>query len=505
MNIKERLIDNAKKHPDKAAVIFGQKRIPFSMLKERAFKVSSALKKLGLKKGDKIVSYLPNIPQFVEIYTGALACGIICVPLDFRIIGEELKSIIDDSDAKAIFTIIDMKEPISAIFQALDTVENIIFIGEGNKAPGMDYNEFVASGADEEPAEKTTEEDEALFLYTSGSTGRPKGVILQYRHLDLFPESLYTIIPEVSGKEDITSVILPMSHVTGPVLTNTTLKYGNSMVIYEQMRPNTVWSTVERERVNWFNIVPPLMQMLLSDPNLEKYDLSSLKFIAMMGMSVPKPLMEECYRRIPTCKIIQGYGLTETSPLLTLQPLDSTESKMGTVGKAVPGAEIRFVDEDGNDVPQGEPGELIARGPQIMKGYYKQSEETAKVIKDGWFYTGDVGNIDEDGFVYHHGRVKDMIITGGMNVFPAEVENVLLRNENILFSSVIGLPDDKMGEVLGAFIVKRSGSSLTEQEVKKYCRENTASYKVPKVVKFLDELPLVGPGKVDKKALVAIV
>ena len=141
----------------------------------------------------------------------------------------------------------------------------------------------------------------------------------------------------------------------------------------------------------------------------------------------------------------------------------------------------------------------------FMKGYYKQPEETAKVIKDGWFYTGDVGNIDEDGFVYHHGRVKDMIITGGMNVFPAEVENVLLRHEKILFSSVIGLPDDKMGEVLGAFIVMRPGSNLTEKEVKKYCRENTASYKTPKVVKFLDELPLVGPGKVDKKALKALV
>jgi len=505
MNIKERLIESAKNLPDKPAVIFGERKIPFSELKEKAFKVSSALKKLGLKKGDKIVSYLPNIPQFVEIYTGALACGIICVPLDFRIIGEELQGIIEDSDARAIFTIMDMKEPITNIFNKLDKLENAIFIGEGDTSPGMDYGEFIASGTDETPDEETSEEDEALFLYTSGSTGRPKGVILQYRHLDLFPDSIYTIVPEVSGKDDITSVILPMSHITGPVLTNTTLKYGNSMVIYEQMRPHTVWSTVEREKVSWFNIVPPLMQMLLSDPNLEKYDLSSLKFIAMMGMSVPKPLMEECAKRIPTCKIIQGYGLTETSPLLTLQPLDSGESKMGTVGKIVPGAEIRFIDENGNDVPQGEPGELIARGPQIMKEYYKQPEETAKVIKDGWFYTGDLGNIDEDGFVYHLGRAKDMIITGGMNVFPAEVENLLLRNENVLFSAVIGLPDDKKGEVLGAFIVKRPGSDLTEQEVKKYCRENAANYKEPKVVKFLDELPLVGPGKVDKKALVALV
>ncbi len=505
MNIKERLIKNTATHPDKIAVIFGQRRIPFSDLQKRAFKVSSALKKLGLKKGDKIVSYLPNIAEFVEIYTGALSCGIICVPLDFRIIGEELQWIINDSDAKAIFTTMDMKDPITGIFNALDKVKNVFFIGEGNKAPGTDYTEFIASGVDETPDIKTSEEDEALFLYTSGSTGRPKGVILQYKHLDLFPESLYGIVPEVSGKDDIMSVILPMSHVTGPVLVNTMLKYGNSLVIFENMRPGTVWSTVEKEKVNWFNIVPPLMQMLLSDPNLEKYNLSSLKFIAMMGMSVPKPLMEECYRRIPTCKIVQGYGLTETSPLLTMQPLASTESKMGTVGKIVPGAELKFIDEKGKEVPKGTPGEIIARGPQIMKGYYKQPEETAKVIKDGWFYTGDVGNIDADGFVYHLGRAKDMIITGGMNVFPAELESVLIRHKDVMFSAVIGLPDDKMGEVLGAFIVMRPGSNLTEQDIKKYCRDTIASYKVPKIVKFLDQLPLVGPGKVDKKKLAAMV
>lgn len=503
MNIKERLIENAKSTPDKAAVIFGERRISFNELKSRAFKVAGALEAMGLQKGDKIVSYLPNIPEFVEIYTGALASGIICVPLDFRIIGEELQWIINNSDAKAVFTTMDMKEPITGVFQALDQVENVVFIGEGDKAPGMDYSEFMASGRDEAPDTEISEDDEALFLYTSGSTGRPKGVILQYRHLDLFPDSFYGMVPEVSGKESIMSVILPMSHITGPVLTNTMLKYGNSLVIFENMRPGTVWSTVEREKVAWFNIVPPLMQMLFSDPHLENYDLSTLKTIVMMGMSVPKPLMEECYWRIPTCKIVQGYGLTETSPLLTMQPLESTESKMGTVGKIVPGVEIKFIDEKGKEVPQGEPGELIARGPQIMKGYYKQPEETAKAIKDGWLYTGDVGRIDDDGFVYHLGRATDMIITGGMNVFPAEVESVLLHHDNILFCSVIGLPDEKMGEVLAAFIVTRPGSNLTEQEIKKYCRDNMANYKTPKIVKFLNELPLVGPGKVDRKALAA--
>ena len=502
MNVREALKRTAEKLPKKNGIIYGPRKITFLELKEQAFRIAAALQKAGVKKGDKVLTYLPNIPEFVEIYLGALSSGVITVPIDFRIIGEELKHIIADSDASLIFTTVDMAKPIKAAGDLPKKVKKMVIIGEGDKAPDTDYGDFVAGQDASEPAAPISEDDEALYLYTSGSTGRPKGVILQYRHLDLFPQSLHAIIPEYCTVDTVMACILPMSHITGPILVNTQLTYGNALVIFESWRPDTVWKAVEREKVNLFNSVPPISQMLLADPKLEKYDLSSLKYISMMGMSVPKALMEEYRRRIPHLKVIQGYGLTETSPLLTLVPLKDADRKLGSVGKVVPGVELKIVDEKGAPVGPDAPGEIIARGPQIMKGYYKLPDETAKIIKDGWFWTGDLGRIDADGFIYHLGRSKDIIITGGINVFPAEVENVLVAHQSVMDAAVVGVPDPKRGEVLSAFVVKRPGSEVTESDIVKYCREKMADYKVPRLVRFIDALPMVGPGKVNKKALV---
>jgi long-chain acyl-CoA synthetase len=502
MNIRKELRSTADRLPDKQALIYGERKISFKDLKERAFKLSSQITAAGLKKGDKVFVYLPNIPEFVEIYLGTTSIGVICVPIDFRTFGGELRDIINDSDAKMIFTTLDMAKAIVDAGDDYPTVEKRVIIGGGKDTPEIDYEEFLAGGDPKEPDVELTEEDEALYLYTSGSTGKPKGVILQYRHLDLFPQTMVEIIPEYTTEDTVMGVILPISHITGPILVNNQLKQGNSLVIFENWRPDTVWKAVEREKVELFNSVPPIMQMLLVDPKLEKYDLSSLKYVAMMGMSVPKKLMEEYRRRIPHLKVIQGYGLTETSPLLTLLPLKYSDEKMGSIGKVVNGVKMKFVDRDGKEVGRGELGEIVVSGPQIMKGYYKQPEETAKYIKDDWFYTGDLGRMDEDGFVYHLGRSSEVIITGGLNVFPAEVENLILGHENVMETAVCGVPDEKRGEVLAAFVVKRPESAVTDKEIIKYCREKTADYKVPKFVKFIDSLPLVGPGKVDKNSLI---
>jgi len=502
MNTREELKKTAERLPHKNGIIYGAKKLTFPQLKENAFRIASALEKSGVKKGDKLLSYLPNIPEFVEIYLGALSAGVICVPIDFRIIGDELKYIIADSDASIIVTTVDMAKPIKAIGDLPKSVKKLVVIGQGDKSPDTDYTDFMMTGDTNEPTVPISDDDEALYLYTSGSTGRPKGVILQYRHLDLFPQSLNAIIPEYCTEDTVMACILPMSHITGPILINTQLKYGNSLVIFESWRPDTVWKAVEREKVNLFNSVPPISQMVLADPKLEKYDLSSLKYVSIMGMSVPKALMEEYRRRIPHLKVIQGYGLTETSPLLTLVPLKYADEKLGSVGKAVPGVEIKIVDESGHPVGLDAPGEIIARGPQIMKGYYKLPEETIKVLKDGWFWTGDLGRIDSDGFIYHLGRSKEIIITGGINVFPAEVENVLVAHQSVMDAAVVGIPDPKRGEVLSAFVVKRPGSDVTESDIVKYCRDKMADYKVPKTVRFIEALPMVGPGKVNKKALI---
>ncbi len=504
MNIRKELCLTADRLPNKSALIFGDRKITFKDIKERAFRISSQISALGIKKGDKIFIYLPNTPEFVEIYLGAASIGVICVPIDFRTYGDELRNIILDSDAKMIFTTVDMAKTIKDVGDEYPAIDKIVIIGEGDKSPDLDYEQFLTGGDPKEPDVELYEEDEALYLYTSGSTGKPKGVILQYRHLDLFPETMLEIIPEYTTEDTIMAVILPMSHITGPIMVNNQLKRGNSLVIFESWRPDTVWKTVEREKVELFNSVPPIMQMMLADPKLEKYDLSSLKYVAMMGMSVPKKLMEEYRRRIPHLKVIQGYGLTETSPLLTLLPLKYADEKMGSIGKVVGGVKMKFVDDDGNEVKRGGLGEIVVSGPQVMKGYYKQPEETARYIRDGWFHTGDLGRIDEDGFVYHLGRSSEIIITGGLNVFPADVENLILGHKNVMETAVLGIRDEKRGEVLAAIIVKRQESDITDKEIIKYCRERTADYKVPKMVKFIEAIPLVGPGKVDKKALVEL-
>jgi long-chain acyl-CoA synthetase len=241
--------------------------------------------------------------------------------------------------------------------------------------------------------------------------------------------------------------------------------------------------------------------MLMTDPKLESYNLSSLEFIAMMGMSVPKVLMEEFSRRLKGLITLQGYGLTETSPLITLMTLKDANRKRDSIGIPVRGAEIKIVDEDGSEVPTGEAGEIIVRGPMVMKGYFDQPKETNKVIKDGWFYTGDLGCFDDEGFIYHLGRSKDIVITGGLNVYPAEVENVLLKHNDVMEAAVIGAPDEKRGEILQAYVVKREGSSVTDKELMKFCREHLADFKVPRELTFIKQIPLLGVGKVDKVAL----
>ncbi len=273
MNIREQLKKTASKLPTKNAIIYGQRKISFTDLKNSAFRIASALNKSGIKKGDKILTYLPNIPEFVEIYLGALSSGVIVVPIDFRIIGDELKHIVADSDASAILATINMAKPIKAMGELPSKVKKLIIIGQGDKTPDTDYLDFAAGADPVEPDAKLSDDDEALFLYTSGSTGKSKGVILQYKHLDLFPESLHAIIPEYCTVDTVMACILPMSHITGPILVNTQLKYGNALVIFESWRPDAVWKTVERERVNLFNSIPPHQPDDACRPKAEQYDL----------------------------------------------------------------------------------------------------------------------------------------------------------------------------------------------------------------------------------------
>src|SRR5258706_3667872 len=272
-------------------------------------------------------------------------------------------------------------------------------------------------------------DDDALILYTSGTTGEPKGVVLSYRNLTQYPMLMGAL--KITDASTMRGCILPMSHIVGPVVCNELAEKGYTLVIFDQINPVTLLEGIQKYRVTVFESVPIVFQLLLGVKNLASYDTSSMKIAAMMGTSIPLPLLRAFQAAQPHIKVIQGYGLTETSPMITLVEPDKAAAKMGSIGRAVPGVEVRIGDANDQEVPEGEAGEIIPRGPHVMKGYFRRPDATAQRIRAGWLYTGDIGKRESDGYYYHLGRRDDMIITGGLNVYPAEVENLLYTYPNV--------------------------------------------------------------------------
>ena len=268
---------------------------------------------------------------------------------------------------------------------------------------------------------------------------------------------------DVTDSSTIRGCILPMSHIVGPVVCNELAEKGYTLVIFDQINPVTLLEGIQKYRVNVFESVPIVFQLLLGVKNLASYDTSSVKIAAMMGTSIPLPLLRAFQAAQPHIKVIQGYGLTETSPMITLVEPDKAEAKMGSIGRAVPGVEVKIVDENGKEVAVDEPGEIITRGPHVMKGYFRRADATAERIRNGWLYTGDVGKRGADGYYYHLGRRDDMIITGGLNVYPAEVENLIYTYPGVQETIVFAIPDAKRGQVIGAAVVPRPGATLSKK------------------------------------------
>jgi len=284
------------------------------------------------------------------------------------------------------------------------------------------------------------------------------------------------------------------------VVCNELAERGYTLVIFDQINPVTLLEGIQRHRVTVFESVPIVFQLLLSVKNLASYDTSSVKIAAMMGTSIPLPLLRAFQTAQPHIKVIQGYGLTETSPMITEVEPEKAEAKMGSIGRAVPGVEIKIVDESGQEVAVGEAGEIITRGPHVMKGYFRKAAATAERIRDGWLYTGDVGKRDADGYYYHLGRRDDMIITGGLNVYPAEVENLIYTYPGVQETIVFAIPDSKRGQVLGAAVVARSGSHVGEKELFAFLRANLANFKVPDRIVVRESLPRTSSGKTIRDA-----
>lgn len=485
---------SARRFPRQRALIAKEEELSFSALNDKVTCLASHLQSKGIRQGDRVGLLLPNSVAFALSYFATQRMGAVTVVMDARLKGKELIGVLQNADLSLL---ISHKRLLPDMEEALKEFSQLpLWLVEGEEGQSFEKRLAVASGAFIPPRLKP--EDDALILYTSGTTGEPKGVVLNHINLAQFPRCMTEMCH--TGADEILGMILPMSHISGPILLNEIVDKGGTMVIFEQMNPITLLEGIQRHRVTVFHGVPIIFQLLLGVPNLKDYDTSSVQIAAMMGTTVPVSLMRAFKAVQPHIKVIQGYGLTETSPLITLTQLDQADAKMASIGSAVPGVEVKIVDEQGREVAEGEAGEIITRGPHVMKGYFRRPEATAERLRDGWLYTGDVGRRDSDGYYYHLGRRDDMIITGGLNVYPAEVENMLCEHPQVQEAVVFPIAEPKRGNVIGAAVVLRPGKAIAEKELLSFLRANLTSFKVPQKIKVRAFLPHTSTGKTIRDA-----
>jgi long-chain acyl-CoA synthetase len=495
----EVLEKTAARQGQKTAIISKDEELTFAALNERVCALAGHLQQEGIRPDDRVGLLLANSTAIALSYFATQKIGAVTVILDARLKGKELEGVLTDADLKLLIVH-------SQLFAEVEEVVK-------SAAP---IPVWIANGADERSLEKRflrsahavalpnrTADDDALILYTSGTTGEPKGVVLSYQNLLQYPRVMTEM--HVCDRSTIRGCILPMSHIVGPVVCNELAEKGYTLVIFDQINPVALLEGIQKWRVNVFESVPIVFQLLLGVKNLHSYDTSSMKVAAMMGTSIPLPLLRTFQAAQPHIKVIQGYGLTETSPLITLVDPDKAETKVGSIGRAVPGVEVKIVDESGKELGDDAPGEIITRGPHVMKGYFRRPDATAQRIRDGWLYTGDVGKRGSDGYYYHLGRRDDMIITGGLNVYPAEVENMIYTYPGVQETIVFAIPHPKRGAVIGAAVVPRPGVAVNDKELLTFLRANLANFKVPDKIVVRESLPRTSSGKTirDHQGLLA--
>ncbi len=502
MNLRELVKTQAEKYKDKPFLYWDDITVSYAQLDELTNKVANFLYDLGIRKGDKVSVYLPNMPQFVYLYLGIPKIGAITGPVNALFKPREVKFVVGHSEAKAIVTIPQFLEIINQIKGELPNLKHIIVIGEPVEGT-LNFNELMEKTSSDAPPEVEIDEkeDPAAILYTSGTTGFPKGVLQTHYNIRRNAEMIKDFM---DAKEHYRfMLILPLFHVNAQIVTIMgPLTIGASCILTRGFSAKTHWETVAKYKASTFSCVPTVLSVLLKMPH-ENLDLSSLEFVICGAAPLPVEVFKAFEEKFD-CKVIEGYGLTEGTCASSVNPLPTeTEDrrKIGSIGLALPGNEMKIVDSQGNDLPPNTKGEIVIRGDNIMKEYFKNPEANAETLKGDWLYTGDIGHMDEDGFFYITDRKKDMIIRGGENIYPREIEEVLYSHPAVSLGTVIGVRDEIYGELPKAFIVLKEGQSATEEEIIEYCKKHLADFKVPKYVEFRDSLPQTPTGKIMKQPL----
>lgn len=498
MDIRKVLDNTAKKFSEKPAIIFKGEAISFAKLRETSLRLANVLAANGAQKGDKIAIYLPSCPEYVYSYLACFHLGCVGVPLDFMLKTDELTSCLEHSETKVLIASQQNDVSFEQIQKAVPTLQKIILCrGESVSGNVVRYEDAIVPTAVDLPEVKINDNDPALIMYTSGTTGKPKGILLNYKHLDGSPEAMKHFVDLTD--RDVKLAAIPLSHIGGFIYIQNCIHFGITVVLMERFNPCEFLENIAKYRVTCFHIVPAMYTAILTLKQIDKFDLSSLRWVVVFGAPSSSEIMNRFHQYCPNAKLLNGWGMTETCPPNTVTPMESMN--IASVGKPAPHCEIRIFNENNQELPQGEIGEIVIRGWIVMEGYYQDPEATAALKRNGWLHTGDLGRFDKEGFLYIVGRKKEMIKVAGQIVYAPEVEAALQKNESVAEVAVIGIPDKLRGETVKAFVVLREDASTSAEDLRYFARDHLAHFKVPQSIEIRSALPKNRIGKIDKELL----
>jgi long-chain acyl-CoA synthetase len=490
MNLASILTSSAARDPDHVALKIDDVEVTYARLDEASTRVAGLLRSKGISRGDRVGIMLPNVPYFAVVYYGVLRAGGIVVPVNVLLKKREVAFYMRDPEAKLLFAWHGFADAAEAGAKEAGTECILVKPGE--------FESLLAAAEPVRDLVETDAADTAVILYTSGTTGTPKGAELTHSNLKRNCELARGLFD--LDTDAVMLGALPLFHSFGQTCgMNATIVGAGTLTLIPRFDPEKALEIIQRDHVTVFEGVPTMYGAMLHHPGHASYDTSTLQVCASGGAAMPVELMrgfEEAFR----CKVLEGYGLSETSPVASFNHPDR-ERKPGSIGTPIDGVEMKVVDESGQQVPQGEVGEIVIRGHNVMKGYWNKPDATAEAIRDGWFYTGDLATVDEDGYFFIVDRKKDMIIRGGYNVYPREIEEVLYEHPDVREAAVVGVAHDDLGEEVGAAVALKEGAQATAEELRDYVKRQVAAYKYPRHVWFVDELPKGPTGKILKREI----
>lgn len=490
-NLANLLAESAAKHPDRIAIRLDDVAVPYGAMEQVSQRVAGLLASKGIGRGDRVGVMLPNVPHFPMVYYGALRLGAIVVPMNVLLTAREIKHYLSDSGAKLILVWHDFAA--EAEEAGAETGVEVLPVEPTR------IGELVAAADPVEEIAEVEADDTAVVLYTSGTTGQPKGAELTHSNIGTNVDACLELF--TPSEQDVIFGGLPLFHIFGQTACmNVAVAVGGEITLLPRFDAQKALEIIQRDKVSIFMGVPTMYAALLHAPDRSDYDVSSLRLCVSGGAALPMEILTAFEKEFGS-PVIEGYGLSETSPVASFGRLDM-KRKPGTIGTPIDGVEMRIVDDGGKVLGVGDVGEVQIKGPNVMKGYWNMPEATAKAIDpDGWFSSGDMGTVDEDGYFKIVDRKKEMIIRGGYNVYPREIEEVLYEIPAVAEAAVMGIPHDDLGEEIVAVVSFREGESATTDEIQAYAKEQVAAYKYPRHIVVLDELPKGPTGKLLKREI----